>query len=61
MLNTINKFGVTCVSGYYFDSTLSSDNEDINIKGYKSVRVDHPTMSKGMVFVRILENLYHLG
>ena len=40
--NTINKFYIICVSESYLDSTFSSDNEDINIKGYKLVRADHP-------------------
>ena len=31
--NTINKFDIICVSESYLDSTFSSDNEDINIKG----------------------------
>ena len=44
--NTINKFDISCVSESYLDSTFSSDNEDINIKGYKLVRADHPNNIK---------------
>ena len=45
-LNTINKLDIICVSESYLDSTFSSDNEDINIKGFKLVRVDHPNNIK---------------
>ena len=44
--NTINKFDIICVSESYLDSTFSSDNEDIDIKGYKLVRADHPNNIK---------------
>ena len=42
----INKFGIICVSESYLDSTFSSDSEDINIKGYKLVRANHPINTK---------------
>ena len=51
------------------DSTFSSDSEDINIKGYKSVRTEHPSNTKrggACVYfgdslpVRVVPN-YHLS
>ena len=44
--NTINKFGIICVSESYLASTFSSDSEDTNIKGYKLVRADHSNNTK---------------
>ena len=32
--NTINKFDVICLSESYLDSSIASDNDDLNIKGY---------------------------
>ena len=44
--NTINKFDIICVSESYLDSAFSSDNEELNIKGYKFVRADNPNKIK---------------
>ena len=44
--NAINKFDIICVSESYLDSTSSSNNEDINIKGYKLVRANYPNNIK---------------
>ena len=47
-----------CVSESYLDSTFSSDNEDINIKGLKLVRADHPNIIKrGGVCANVRESL----
>ena len=62
--NTINKFGIICVSKSYLDSTFSFDNEDINKRlqvGYKGYKADHPSNIKRGGAVRILENLYQFG
>ena len=59
--NTINKFDIICVSESYLDSTFSTDSKDINIKGYKLVRANHPTIQKEEVFVSILEKCYQFG
>ena len=32
--NTINNFDVICLSESYFDWSMASDNNDLNIKGY---------------------------
>ena len=50
--NKINKFDIICVSESYLASTFSSNNDDINIKGYKLVRANHPKNTKEVVFVR---------
>ena len=56
--NTINKFDIICVSESYLDLTFSSDNEDINIKGFKLVRADHPNnIKRGGVCVYVRESL----
>ena len=56
--NTINKFDKICVSESYLDSTFSSDNEDINIKGFKLVRADHPNnIKRGGVCAYVIESL----
>ena len=58
--NTINKFDIICVSEFYLDSAFSSDNEDINIKGYKLIRADHPNNIKRVgvcTYVRMFVSL----
>ena len=65
--NTINKFDVICVSESYLDSSIVSDNNNLNIKGYNLYRVDHPNNVKRgsvcayiweLVLVRCLNNAY---
>ena len=56
--NTTNKFDIICVSESYLDSKFSSDNEDINIKGYKLIRADHPNnIKRGGVSAYVRESL----
>ena len=56
--NTINKFDIICVSESYLDSMFSFDNEDINIKGFKLVRADHPNnIKRGDVCAYVRESL----
>ena len=56
--NTVNKFEIICVCESYLDSTFSSDNEDINIKGFKLVRADHPNnIKRGGVCAYVREPL----
>ena len=65
--NTINKFDVICVSESYLDSSIVSDNNNLNIKGYNLYRVDHPNNVKRgsvcayiweLLLVRCLNNAY---
>ena len=44
--NTINKFDVICLSESYLDSSIASDNDNLNIKGYNLYRADHPNNVK---------------
>ena len=39
--NIINKFEVICLSESYLDSSIASDNDNLNIKGYNLYRADH--------------------
>lgn len=39
--NTVSKFDIICISESYRDSSIPSDNEQLNIEGYKLVRNDH--------------------
>ena len=56
--NTINKFNIICVSESYLDSTFSSHNEDINIKGYQLVMANHPNnIKRGGVCAYFTESL----
>ena len=55
---TINKFDIICVCESYLDSTFSSGNEDINIKGYKLARADHSNnIKRGGVCAYFRESL----
>ena len=57
-LNPINEFDIICVSESYLDSEFSYDNEDINIKGYKLVRANHPNnIKRGGVCAYFRESL----
>ena len=40
------KYDFICISETYLDSTISSDNNDLNISGYNLIRADHPSNSK---------------
>ena len=44
--NTINKFDVICFSEFYLDSSIASDNDDLNIKSYNLYRANHPNNVK---------------
>ena len=56
--NTINKFDVICLSESYLDSSLASDNDNLNIKGYNLYRADHPNnVKRGGVCAHIRESL----
>ena len=41
-LNSIHKFDLLCISETYLDSSISSDNPDLILDGYKLIRSDHP-------------------
>ena len=56
--NTSNKFNVICLSESYLDSSVASDNDDLNIIGYNLYTADHPkNVKRGGVCVYIRESL----
>ena len=44
--NSVFKYDFICISETYIDSTISSDNNNLNISGYNLIRADHPSNSK---------------
>ena len=56
--NSVFKYDFVCVSETYLDSTISSDNNNVNISGYNLIRADHPSNSKrGGVCIYYKESL----
>ena len=43
---SINKIDIICLSETYLDSSISSDNENLELPGYNLVRSDNPTNTK---------------
>ena len=41
--NCIRHFDIICLSETYFNSDISSDNENLDIPGYRLIRSDHPS------------------
>ena len=44
--NSVFKCDFACISKTYLDSTVSPDNNNLNILGYNLIRPDHPSNSK---------------
>ena len=44
--NFIHHFGIICLSEMYLNSDISSDNENLDIPGYRLIRSDHPSNDK---------------
>ena len=42
----VHNFDVICLSETYLDSTVASDDENLEITGYNQVRSDHPANTK---------------
>ena len=40
--NTIHQYDMICLSESYLHASVSSENDNLNINGYKLVRADHP-------------------
>ena len=56
--NAIHDFDMICLSKSYLDSTVFSDNDNLNIGDYKLVRASHPgNMQRGSVCVYFKESL----
>ena len=43
---SINKIDIICLSETYLDSSISSDNDNLELPGYNLVRADNPTNTK---------------
>ena len=57
--NTIHHYDMICLLESYLDASVSSDDDDLNINGYKLVTADHPwNVKRGVVCVCILRNRY---
>ena len=41
--NTIHNFDLICISETFLDSSVSIDESDLNLNGYKLIRSDHPS------------------
>ena len=56
--NTISKSDVICLSKSYLDSSIASDKDNLNIKGYYLYRADHPNnVKRGGVSAYIRDSL----
>ena len=56
--NTIHQYDMICLSEFYLDASVSSDNDNLNINGYKLVRADHSgNVKKSGVCVYFEESL----
>ena len=43
---SINKINIICLSETYLDSSISSENDNLELPGYNLVRADQPTTTK---------------
>ena len=55
--DSIYKYYVKSISEIYFDSFIPAEDRIIQLDGYNSIRVDHPSNTKGVVFVSIRSSL----
>ena len=56
--NTIDKFDIICLLESYIDSSIASDNDDLNIKGYNLHRANQlNNVKRGSVYAYIRESL----
>ena len=56
--NCVHQFHIICLSETYLNSDISSDNENLDIPGYRLIRSDHPSNNKrGGVCVYFISSL----
>ena len=56
--NTLHKFDIICISETYLDSSISINDTDLNLDGYKIIRADHPlNLKRGGVCIYFKESL----
>ena len=51
---SINKTDIICLSETYLDSSVPSDDDNLELPGYNLVRPDNPTNTKETVFAFII-------
>ena len=54
---SIYKYDMICISEIYFDYSIPAEEKIIQLDGYNSIRTDHPSDTKGVVFVSIASNI----
>ena len=54
---SIYKYDMICISEIYFDYSIPAEEKIIQLDGYNSIRTDHPSNMKGVVFVSIASNI----
>ena len=56
--NSVYQFDIICLSETFLDSSFSSDDMNLSIKGYNIIRADHPgNIIHGGICVYYRENL----
>ena len=55
--NSIYKNDMKYISEIYFDSSMPAEDRIIQLDWYNSIRVYHPSNTKGVVFVSIRSSL----
>ena len=56
--NTVNELNIICLSGCFLESSTQTENNNLEINGYKMVRADHPNiLKKGSVCAYVKEFL----
>ena len=59
-LSVTHDFDIICLSETFIDSSISNDDERINIKGYNIQQEDHPSKKKEEAFICIKRNFFLL-
>ena len=54
--NVEHKFHMICLSETFLDSSIPSNDERLNMKGYKQIRADNPNDGKKVACASIMKN-----
>ena len=56
--NTVNNCDIICLSESFLDSSILTENNNLKINGYKTVKVDHPhNVKRGGVWAYVRKSL----
>ena len=56
--NTNHKYDFICINETYLDSSVSADDKELAMEGYKLIRADHPNnVKKGGVYIYYKESI----